>query len=80
MFDPITRWCQWTSLHELIQHNYNEFVEYMCQARGDKDFENYLIVGRAFENLLGFMTKHENRLSCECDAYEEALKKCSKAV
>ncbi len=80
MFDPITRWQNWCSLHELIRHNYNEFVDYMREARGDKDFANYLIVGQAFDSLLCFMAKHENKLSCECDAYEESLDKCRKVI
>lgn len=72
MFDPVTRWENWQMLHELIEHSYNEFIDYMNYARFDKDLPNYLIVGRAFENLLNFIESHEKKLDCEVDAYEEA--------
>ena len=72
MFDPITRWQNWQTLHELVQHSYNEFEDYLRKVKHDDDLPNYLIVGRAFENLLNFIESHEKKLDCEVDAYEEA--------
>ena len=72
--DPIDRWQTWSDLHELVEHNYNEFVDYLEHAKRDEDLPNYLIVGRAFENLLNFIEAHENKLANEADAYEDALK------
>lgn len=80
LFNPVERYQNWEEVKELVNHTYNEFLDYIRAIEAhpkydepaDKDLPSYLLVRRSLENTLNFIEIHSKELDCEADAYEEA--------